>query len=295
MTNLLQQWSALLSAVPHKALGLAVWLLAMAAVFGLLERWRPIRQQPFLRKNLGQDLGYYFLGGLLPPFFTVLAAVAIAWFASGLIPADFHRWVAALPLWLRIVALVLVGDLAFYWAHRWSHEVEWLWRLHSIHHSPNDLDWLVNTRAHPFDLVFARVVSALPVLVLGLRQPDGAMETFVGIYLTLTTVLAFFVHANLRCRLGGLEQIVATPAFHHWHHADDTPSSLNKNYASLFPWIDRLFGTYHLPADRFPSSYGASRKLPSTLAAQLLSPFIEPRAAVASPDATKTLERPAQR
>ena len=157
-----------------------------------------------------------------------------------------------------------------------------------VHHSPTTLDWLVNTRAHPLDLAFARVVSALPLLVLGMRQPGGDMEGIVAITLTLTTLWAFFVHGNLRWRLGWLEQVVVTPAFHHWHHADDTPASLNKNYASLFPWIDRLFGTYHLPADRWPPSYGANRRLPPTLAGQLLSPWAQEPAATASESSPHT-------
>jgi sterol desaturase/sphingolipid hydroxylase (fatty acid hydroxylase superfamily) len=274
MTQLLQQWSALLAGLPQKALGMSVLLLGLGLVFGALERWRPILPQRFLRKDLGQDVGYYFLGGLLPPFFTVLAATVIAWIAGGLLPVGFYVGVGSLPLLLRVLALVLLGDLAFYWAHRWSHEVGWLWRLHAIHHSPTEMDWLVNTRAHPLDLVFARVVVAAPLLVLGLRQPSADIEIVVAMYLTLNTVWAFFVHTNLRWRLGWLEQIVVTPAFHHWHHADETPQAVNKNYASLFPWLDRLFGTYHLPADRYPSSYGASRQLPPTLAGQLLSPFV---------------------
>lgn len=295
MAHLLQQWSGLLSGVPHKVLGLAAWLVAMGLMFGALERWRPIRQRPFLRKDLGQDVGYYFLGGLLPPFITVLAAAVVAWFASSLVPSGFYAWIGALPFWLRVVAMVVLGDLAFYWAHRWAHEIDWLWRLHSIHHSPTDLDWLVNTRAHPLDLVFARVVSAVPILVLGLRQPVAEFETVAATYLTVTTVWAFFVHTNLRWRLGWLEQIVVTPAFHHWHHADDSPASLNKNYASLFPWLDRLFGTYHLPAHSLPSSYGANRKLPPTLTGQLLSPFVQTGVARESPLEALTTERSTER
>ncbi|RZL06119.1 MAG: sterol desaturase family protein, partial [Rubrivivax sp.] len=241
-------------------------------LFGLLERRFPIRPQRFLRPNMAQDVGYYFLGGLLPPFLTIVATTALAWFASGLVPAGFYAWVASLPFALRVAAMVVLGDLAFYWAHRWSHENEWLWRMHAVHHSPTELDWLVNTRAHPLDLVFARAVSAVPIVVLGIRQGNDGLDAAVAIYLALTTLWAFFVHTNLKWRLGWLEQIIVTPAFHHWHHAN-MPGTLNKNYASLFPWIDRLFGTYHLPAQQFPASYGADPELPQTLGGQLVNPF----------------------
>lgn len=272
MSQVWQQWQALAASLPHKALGLAAWLLAMAVVFGLLERRFPIRAQRFLRKDMAQDIGYYFLGGLLPPFLTVVATAAMAWFVSGLVPAAFYAWVASLPFAVRVGAMVLLGDVAFYWAHRWSHENEWLWRMHAVHHSPTSLDWLVNTRAHPLDLVFARAVSAVPIVVLGIRQGNDGLDAAVGIYLALTTLWAFFVHTNLKWRLGWLEQLVVTPAFHHWHHAN-MPGTLNKNYASLFPWIDRIFGTYHLPAQQFPLSYGADRDLPQKLGEQLISPF----------------------
>ena len=272
MTPIWQQWQALAASLQHKALGLAVWLLAMAVVFGLLERRFPIRSQRFLRPSLAQDIGYYFLGGLLPPFLTVMATGALAWFVSGLVPAGFYAWVASLPFVIRIGAMVMLGDVAFYWAHRWSHENEWLWRMHAVHHSPTALDWLVNTRAHPLDLVFARAVSAVPIVVLGIRQGNDGLDTAAAIYLALTTLWAFFVHANLRWRLGWLEQIVVTPAFHHWHHAN-MPGALNKNYASMFPWIDRLFGTYYLPSQQFPASYGADRELPESFGKQLASPF----------------------
>ncbi|RZJ11377.1 MAG: sterol desaturase family protein [Rubrivivax sp.] len=275
MSDVLRQWQALTASLPVKALGLAAWLLAMALVFGLLERRFPIRPQRFLRQRLAQDVGYYFLGGLVPPFLTVAATAALVWFASGLVPASFYAWVASLPFAVRVGAMVLLGDVAFYWAHRWSHENEWLWRMHAVHHSPTELDWLVNTRAHPLDLVFARAVSAVPIVVLGIRQGNDGLDAAVAVYLALTTLWAFFVHTNVRWHLGWLEQVVVTPAFHHWHHAN-LPGTLSRNYASLFPWIDRVFGTYHLPARQFPTTYGADRELPQTLGAQLASPFRKP-------------------
>lgn len=286
MSQIWQQWQALAASLPHKALGLAAWLLVMALAFGLLERRFAIRPQRFLRRHLAQDLGYYLLGGLLPQFLTVVATGALAWFASGLVPAGFYAWVAGLPFAVRVGALVLLGDVAFYWAHRWSHESDWLWRLHAVHHSPTAMDWLVNTRAHPLDLVFARAVSAVPIIVLGIRQGNDGLDVAVAVYLAFTTLWAFFVHANLNWRLGWLEQVVVTPAFHHWHHAN-LPGALNKNYAALFPWIDRLFGTYHLPAQQFPGTYGTDRELHDTLGGQLVSPFV----AVQRPS-TRRISRP---
>ncbi len=255
--DLVHQWSALLASAPRKAAGLGAWLIAMAAIFHGLERWRPLRRQRFWRKGLAADVGYYFLGGLLPAFFTVAAAGAIAWGIGSLVPADAHSAFRESPAWLRFVAVVVLGDTAYYWAHRWSHEIPWLWRFHAVHHAPTSLDWLVNTRAHVLDLVFVRAIAVLPILALGAgRGTLDGLEGPIAFYLTASTVWAFAVHANVDWRLGWLEQVVVSPAFHHWHHGSDGPRALGRNYASLLPVLDRLFGTHDLPKDRFPATYG---------------------------------------
>jgi hypothetical protein len=103
--------------------------------------------------------------------------------------------------------------------HRLSHEVPFLWRFHAIHHSAEHIDFLVSTRAHPVDFVFTRICMLAPLYALGLvgtvHMTDGAIA--MGVILA-GLVWEYFVHANLRWRLGPLEWIIATPGFHHWHH-----------------------------------------------------------------------------
>ncbi len=272
--TLLHQWAALALTLPQRMLGLVGWLAAMGMLFGVLERLRPARPQRFLRRDLAVDLAYYFLSGVAPAFVVAAATVAVSWLVGGWVPPRFMAAMAELPLGLRVALLIVVGDAAYYGAHRASHAVPWLWRFHRIHHSPTELDWLVNTRAHPVDLMVARIVPLVPLLVFGLRQPGlRDMEAVAALYLTLTTVWAFFVHANVRVRLGPLEHVVTSPAFHHWHHHHETGAPQHCNFASLLPVLDRLFGTWHLPRDRLPDVYGAADPLPPTLGAQLLSPF----------------------
>ncbi|MEF8718459.1 MAG: sterol desaturase family protein [Candidatus Accumulibacter necessarius] len=197
----------------------------------------------------------------------------LATLVQKVLPAGFHDSVHGLPLWLTISAGLIVADIGSYWGHRLSHEIGFLWRFHAIHHSAEHIDFLVNGRAHPIDMVVTRMSGLLPLYILGLGSagPAGSM---LPIAITLIgTFMGFFLHANVRLRFGPLEWLVATPAFHHWHHS--RTDHIDHNYAATFPWIDRMFGTLYLP-EHFPADYGIQTPMPATLIGQLLSPMESP-------------------
>ena len=73
--------------------------------------------------------------------------------------------------------------------------------------------------------------------------------------------------------------LVATPAFHHWHHSKF--DHINRNYASTLPFLDRVFGTHYLPR-AWPEAVGIEAAMPVSLAGQLMAPL---RRAAASPPA----------
>ncbi|MDD5272193.1 MAG: sterol desaturase family protein [Methylovulum sp.] len=253
---------------------LSLWLLIIMVIFAPLERLWPLRSQAFFRKAWLTDLIYFFLSGLLPKFLLVVPMGLIALWLRDFVPAELHSHVAQLPLWARFVAAMVVGEFGAYWGHRWLHEVPFLWRFHAIHHSAEQIDWLVNTRAHPIDLAFPRLCGFIPMFILGLAQPSTHQMDLLPLLVTLLgTVWGFFIHANLRWRFGWLEGIVSTPAFHHWHHTRDNLSVINKNYAPMLPWMDKLFGTYYLPKQQWPKRYGIDTPISSSLWVQLVQPF----------------------
>jgi sterol desaturase/sphingolipid hydroxylase (fatty acid hydroxylase superfamily) len=162
--------------------------------------------------------------------------------------------------------MLLVNDIGAYWGHRALHAWPRLWRFHAVHHSAEQLDWLVNTRAHPFDIVFMRLAGLAPIYLIGLAQATGGrLDNGVAILTIITTLWNFFIHANIRVRLGPLEWVVSSPAFHHWHHTND--EHRDRNFAFIFPLIDRIFGTAWLPKE-WPSVYGVNEKISPTLAGQ---------------------------
>ena len=253
---------------------LAANLLLIMVVFVPLERLFAARKQGLLRPAFWVDLGYYVIGGLVPKLLLIVPMSLLAAFVHHAMPHGYYARVGALPMGVRLAGSLVVGEIGYYWAHRWMHEVPFLWRFHAIHHHAERMDWLVNTRSHPLDIFFGRFCGLVPIYLLGLAQPLGTHIDRVPLLFALIGGLwGFFVHANLNWRFGWLENVVATPAFHHWHHTNDGPEVIDKNYASMLPWVDRLFGTFHLPPRNLPVRYGIAEQLPPGLAGQLAYPL----------------------
>lgn len=258
-------------------LRLCTSLALLMAIFIPLERLFSLHRQRIFRKGFGADVAYYFLTGVLPKLLFTLPLSLLAGGLHRVYPNAFYEAIARLPSMVRLFAAVVVGEVGYYWAHRLAHEIPFLWRFHAIHHSPEEIDWLVNTRSHPVDALFTRLCGQLPLYFLGLAQPAGQSLDWVPFFMPMFgAIWGFFIHSNVGWRLGWLEHLVSTPGFHHWHHTNDGPDVINKNYSTLFPWVDKLFGTFYLPQE-WPGSYGIDEKMPDDLGRQILRPLLRPR------------------
>lgn len=245
------------------AVGIA--LVGMLLLFGPLEWAFPAwKGQPRLRRGVATDLAF-FLGQHLIFSSMVVAAIAVVldpvhdWAMLEVVRAPFRE----MPVLVRALVALVLGDLLIYWGHRLQHHSEWLWRFHGVHHTAERLDFLAAHREHPIDGVYTRLLVNLPAIVIGL--PFGevlGLIAFRGIWAT-------FIHANVRIPVGPLRMLIGSPRLHHWHHALQRNAG---NYANLAPWIDWLFGTYRCPPDS-PDAVGTDEAWPQTYLGLLAHPF----------------------
>lgn len=216
-------------------------LLALAALFVPLERRWPLRRAPWLREGWKTDVAHFFLTSPLQKLGLVLVVGVVV----AVVDPYRDSLVQRQPKALQLVEALLLLELIGYAMHRAFHEVPALWRIHAVHHSSEHLDWLAAVRAHPLEQVLTRGAQLLALTALGfpLAMFAGAAGV-LGLW-------AIFLHANVRLRLPLVEGLIATPAFHHWHHA----RAARGNYAGLFPWIDSLFHT-NVTQPSWPSESG---------------------------------------
>ncbi len=224
------------------------------------------------RGTVTTDVAFIAVVQMVIPAF---AAIAFALCASAFADSvwEGHLWPQHLPGIAQVVLMLILADFLRYWQHRAMHRSPTLWRLHAVHHSPDRLYWLNVGRFHPLEEVLQSLVETLPFVVLGVDA-----RVLAGYYV-FYAVNGFFQHSNCDVRLGPLNQLIAGPELHRWHHAAEIRDA-NHNYGNKLIIWDTLFGTRFLPADREVGDLGNGEPTyPTTFVGQVAAPF---RRAVAS-------------
>jgi len=243
-------------------------MLLAGFMFAPLERLLPHNaEQRLFRVDWKEDLFYFLISSML-----VQAATFLTFAPSNLILAQtgnlsaIRAAIGGQPLLLQVVEIMVLTDFAQYWFHRVFHRVPFLWGFHAVHHSTRAMDWLAGARMHFVEIVLLRGVTAIPMLTFGFTPT--ALQIYIGIVYVYSSLL----HANVRGDFDRLGHFVATPRFHHWHHALEA-EGVDKNFAIHFPLFDRLFGTFHMPPGRWPQGYGVPEQVPQGYLRQFFYPF----------------------
>jgi hypothetical protein len=151
------------------------------------------------------------------------------------------------------LALFLLTDFAYYWAHRMSHEINLFWGGHVVHHQSEEYNLSVALRQSSFQVVWTFAFS-LPIALLGFNTLDFALIS------ALNTLYQFWIHTETINKMGWFEYIFNTPSHHRVHHGRN-PKYIDKNHAgSLIIW-DKLFCTFQAEEER--PTYGITKPINS--------------------------------
>ena len=218
-------------------------VVLLSAIFYVLEALVPAETKQPLSKRLF-NLAYYaaILIALLAVNFAIspVSAGILQVADGGLVPKLISTPRGFLGQVLFALLFALVWDLWQYCVHRAQHALPMLWETHKFHHSETALNSSTQARHHLSHHLLMLLLYFPLIVLFGVLSPH-AIAAFA-----MFRVWGFVNHANVRLHLGALTPIVAGPQWHRIHHSIHA-EHLNKNFATFFPFIDILFGTYHAP------------------------------------------------
>jgi sterol desaturase/sphingolipid hydroxylase (fatty acid hydroxylase superfamily) len=151
------------------------------------------------------------------------------------------------------VACFVAVDFSYYWFHRLSHEVNFLWAAHVVHHQSEEYNLSVALRQSTLQPFFFAAFY-LPLAACGF--PPLVFFTCSAI----NTIYQFWLHTQLVGRLGPLEAVLVTPSHHRVHHGRN-PVYIDRNHGGTFIVWDRLFGTFEREEEEVV--YGITKPLSS--------------------------------
>ncbi len=205
----------------------ALLLLALAE-FGW--RTRIARIGYDMRASLA-SLGVAAGGALIKPLTAGVTASVFLWLQPyalfPMAPGDWRVWLAGF----------IAVEFTYYWFHRWSHLINWLWASHAVHHSATELTLPAAVRLGWTGLISGGWLLFVPLVIIGFPP------LMVAASLAANLLFQYGLHTEAVGRLGFLEYIFNTPSHHRAHHASDK-EWLDCNFGGVLIVFDRIFGTF---------------------------------------------------
>lgn len=156
----------------------------------------------------------------------------------------------------NVLLLFLGIEFFYYWHHRATHRVRWMWATHSVHHSPEHFNLSAAYRLGWTSWLSGNIVFFIPLVWLGFHP----IAVLTG--LSLNLLYQFWIHTELVPKLGPLEWFLNTPSHHRVHHASNR-EYIDRNYGGVLIVFDRLFGTFAEERHSNPPRYGLTHPLRS--------------------------------
>ena len=213
-------------------------VLGALALASVIEALAPLRHQPrWIYGRLASNLCLLVITLTLSVLLNFTLALGAAYVGqSGLGLLQVFEFGAAASFMIAFLAL----DGASYLVHRLMHRTPALWRVHLVHHIDASVDATTAFRQHPIEGVLRFVFIAAAAWLVG--APPAA----VALYRLLGALNSVLEHANIRVPLWLDRMLVyvwVTPDMHKVHHSRERIET-DSNYANLFSFFDRAFGTF---------------------------------------------------
>jgi len=256
-----------LSALIYEAKVYVALFIVFTALAFLTRGKDALKWSPDLRMSAFVNVGMLHFNGLIGILFVgIYVGVKAGYEALNLpqVPKEFWDGVPTPLVWL---SLLFVYDMSIYWIHRWMHN-GWLWPMHAVHHSDTELHFLSWSRGHALEQIVIASFVFIGSAWLGLSIAEVFALAFVK------SIHQYYVHSNIDWDHGPFKLLLASPQYHRWHHAD-VVEAYDKNFASIFPFIDKVFGTYYYPgtAVNVPTGFPGTPK--NDFVALICYPFTE--------------------
>ena len=169
------------------------------------------------------------------------------------------------PLGAFLVYFVVL-DFFDYWYHRASHQFNWWWALHGLHHSQQNMNLWSDNRNHLFDDFLRDIYMGVIALCIGVEPSQYVM------LVSVSRILQSLQHANVRIHFGWLgERLLVSPRYHRMHHAIGVGHESKGagtlggcNFAVLLPVWDIIFRTANFTPEFVTT--GIRDQLPKTAA-----------------------------
>jgi sterol desaturase/sphingolipid hydroxylase (fatty acid hydroxylase superfamily) len=163
---------------------------------------------------------------------------------------------------------VAAHDFFYYWLHRLQHSSKWLWAEHEFHHSDEHVNVTTSFRHHWLETLLQPLFILPPVFLL--FNPALGPVIAVAVFYKL---MVYFVHLNFPLRFGWFNRVLSSPQSHRIHHSN-LPEHRDKNFATMLPLWDIVFGTYyHAKKEEWPATGVTGVKVTSLWQAIIL-PFV---------------------
>jgi sterol desaturase/sphingolipid hydroxylase (fatty acid hydroxylase superfamily) len=228
------------------------YIVLSIPVFFLLigiELWVSYRKSASLYRmndaiaNISCGIGQQVLGVFFKAFIFLTYVYLYEHFALLDIPVNPLTW----------FLLFLGVDFFYYWFHRLSHEINFIWATHIVHHQSEEYNFSVALRQSWFQGLISWVFY-IPLAVLGFEP------ILIVTVAAFNTLYQFWIHTKLIDRMGPLEWVFNTPSHHRVHHGSN-PKYIDKNHGGTLIIWDRLFGTFQ--AEEEEVVYGITKPIKS--------------------------------